>query len=90
MQNTPIAKTSRVARAHERLESAITHLEQAMSARVARDGDAGADAGEAEALRQQNEQLRQLNADAAHRLDHAIGRLGRALAGDAAHDVAAE
>ncbi len=89
MQNKPIVKNGRVARAESRLESAIAQLERAVSNRASRD-IASVPSAEMDALRGQNDQLRRVNADATHRLDNAIGRLGLALAGEVPHDVAAE
>jgi len=80
MQNTPISRPNRVERAQQRLESAITKLEGAVKQRAGTDKDM-VPAAEATDLRHENDRLKQLNADASHRLESAIGRLGRALAG---------
>lgn len=69
---------SRLDEAQQRLNAALTRLERAAEAKVKavqEDGAAGVDAEELEALRAENEQLRQASADAGQRLDTAIQRL---------------
>jgi predicted nucleic acid-binding Zn-ribbon protein len=69
---------SRLDEAQQRLNAALTRLERAADAKIKtaqQDASAGADTEQLEALKAENEQLRQASADAGQRLDTAIQRL---------------
>jgi len=72
-----ISKPSRVDRAFERVEAALTRLEQAAKARPAATG--GGDNADAEALRVENQRLQAVNDEVKGRLDGAIERLEQVL-----------
>ena len=68
---------SRLDEAQQRLNAALTRLERAAEAQVkaGRQNAAGVDAEQLDALKAENAQLRQANAEAGDRLDTAIRRL---------------
>jgi len=77
MSTRGIAKASRVDRAVERLEAAVSRLDEAFAALPATnpDGEGAADDAALGALRDENAELRALNRTAAERLGAAIERL---------------
>lgn len=74
MAISSIAKASRVERAVERLEAAVSRLDEALvSAPTGVGGDANG--GEVQSLRDENAELRNLNRDAAERLGSAVRKI---------------
>ncbi|WP_156092622.1 hypothetical protein [Rhodovibrio salinarum] len=74
---------SRLDEAQQRLNAALTRLERVVDAKIKaaeQDGPAGVDPQQLDALKAENEQLRQASADAGERLDTAIHRLEGVLA----------
>jgi multidrug efflux pump subunit AcrA (membrane-fusion protein) len=81
---TTVVRMSRLDEAQQRLNAALTRLERAVEAKVKAAGESGActvDDGQLEALKAENEQLRQASAEAGERLDTAIRRLEGVLDG---------
>ncbi|MEQ8503968.1 MAG: hypothetical protein RIB80_01495 [Rhodospirillales bacterium] len=74
-----ITKPSRVDRAFERLDSALSRLEKVVQTRSAMGGGTGNDGGDSDALRQENAHLQAVNEEVKGRLDGAIGRLEKVL-----------
>lgn len=72
-----ISKPSRVDRAFERLERALTRLESAAHSRA--DVTPGGDGVELQGLRNENARLQAVTQEVGGRLDDAIGRLEKAL-----------
>lgn len=69
---------SRLDEAQQRLNAALSRLERAAEAKIKaaqQDQATRVDSEQLEALKAENEQLRQASADAGHRLDTAIRRL---------------
>lgn len=83
-QITTVVRMSRLDEAQQRLNAALTRLERAVEAKVKAAEESGAssvDDGQLEALKAENEQLRQASAEAGERLDTAIRRLEGVLDG---------
>ena len=81
---TTVVRMSRLDEAQQRLNAALTRLERAVEAKVKAAEASGASAvddGQLEALKAENEQLRQASAEAGERLDTAIRRLEGVLDG---------
>lgn len=73
-----ISKPSRVDRAFERLEGALSRLEKAVQARGTAAAGGG---GDTAALRAENARLQTVTEEVKGRLDGAIGRLEKVLEG---------
>ncbi len=74
-----ISKPSRVDRAFERLEGALSRLEKAVQVRGTT--AAAGDGGDTAALRAENARLQTVTEEVKGRLDGAIGRLEKVLEG---------
>lgn len=74
-----ITKPSRVDRAFERLDGALSRLEKVVQTRSVGESGAGNDGGGSDALRQENARLQAVNEEVKGRLDGAIGRLEKVL-----------
>ncbi|MGB0682503.1 MAG: hypothetical protein ACPGOV_07345 [Magnetovibrionaceae bacterium] len=81
MTASKTAHPVRIARAEERLEAALQRLDAAAAGIMARKQEAEAPSDAEASLARENETLRQKQAALGDRLDSAIARLGRILAG---------
>ena len=73
-----VVRMSRLDEAQQRLNAALTRLERAVEAKAKaaqKNGASEADSAQLDALKAENEQLRQASAEAGERLDTAIRRL---------------
>jgi multidrug efflux pump subunit AcrA (membrane-fusion protein) len=79
-----VVRMSRLDEAQQRLNAALTRLERAVEAKVKaaqQNGASEVDSAQLDALKAENEQLRQASAEAGERLDTAIRRLEDVLEG---------
>ncbi len=79
-----VVRMSRLDESQQRLNAALTRLERAVEAKAKaaqKNGMSEADSAQLDALKAENEQLRQASAEAGERLDTAIRRLEGVLDG---------